>query len=363
VSAEVEGCPLWFESSDISLRPAPEAFGCALVPAAVEQRADLAFDAPVDPRWIAHVGALQHIWRQWWRIRQADIRPRTEERSPLVRAKGVGLCFSGGVDSFYSLLRSGFAFDHLVSVHGYDVKLSDTRRSAAAEQSLREVAAAVGAKPVTVRTNLREHPTFAGADWERSHGGALAALGHLLGDDIGILVISSSDPYHHDAPWGSHWKTDPLWSSSRIEIVHSGAGLWRNEKLQLIAGEDLVRRHLRVCWENRRPAGNCGHCEKCVRTMFVLAQAHQLEHFPVFDGAAPVRERIHQLPRIAPALFPDYEELLRQCTDPFLAEALRALLARSRTVRSPSVCRALAHRLPEVIPMRWRYGRRYLPAW
>jgi len=330
VGADVDGEVLWFESPDAPLRPQAEAFGCAALPVAIQHRANLVVDAPLDAVWLTNVRALQETWRQWWRVRPARIRPRAEERRPFAKARGVGLCFSGGVDSFYSLLRSGFAFDHLVYVQGYDVPLADAARAAAAEQSLREVAAAIGARAVVIRTNLREHPTFRGADWDRTHGGALAAVGHLLADRLGSLVLSSSYPYYHDTPWGSHWKIDPLWSSAQQEIVHYGAWLWRKEKLELIAGEDLVRRHLRVCWASHESRANCGRCEKCLRTMLVLALSGQLEHFPAFEGAADLAERIRALPPLSPTYFPNYEEFLRESRDPQVAEALRGLLARSR---------------------------------
>jgi len=358
VCAEVDGAPLWFESDDAPLRPQAEAFGCATLPVAVERRADLVIDAPLDTIWCAQVRALQCVWRQWWRIRRAGLHCRAEIRQPFAKAPGVALCFGGGVDSFYTLLRSGFAFDHLVFVQGYDVKLADSRRAAAAERSLRDVAAAVGAKAVVVRTNLREHPTFRSADWERGHGGALAAVGHLLCPTIGTLVISASYPYYHDVPWGSHWRIDPLWSASQIEIVHYGGWLWRTEKIEAIAGEDLVRRYLRVCWEGRGAEGNCSHCEKCLRTMLVLAEAKQLEHFPVFEGGAALVERINELPFLSPIYFLNYEGNLARSSDPRVAAALRALLERSRA-NVPTKGRTAARLLRRIPAALGRRARRW----
>ncbi|MCL5282185.1 MAG: hypothetical protein M1376_20030 [Planctomycetes bacterium] len=359
VCADVDGDPLWFESGDAPLQPAPEAFGCAALPVAVEHHADVVLDAPLDAVWNTHIQAIQETWRQWWRIRRARIYPRAEHKQPFAKAKGVALCFSSGVDSFYSLLRGGYAFDHLVFVQGYDVKLSDTARAQAAERSLREVAAVVGAKAVMLRTNLREHPTFRTADWERTHGGALAALGHLLGRTIGILVISASYPYYLDTPWGSHWKIDPLWSSSQVEIAHAGAWLWRKEKLEALAGEDLVRQHLRVCWQSGGSEVNCGFCEKCVRTMLILALAGQLEHFPIFGGSAPLAERINRLPSLVPTYFPNYEQFFRESKDPQVAEALCGLLRRSRATvpgLRGRTCR-LAQRFQGLIRRRGCEGR------
>lgn len=330
VCADVDGAPVWFESADVRLGARPEAFGCAMLPAAFAREANLIVDATVDETWAANVRAVQDVWRRWWGGRKVDVRPKAEESPDTARAKGKALCFSGGVDSFYTLLRGGFGFDHLVLVHGYDIKLSDQRRIATAEASAREIAAAVGAKAVVIRTNLREHPTFAGANWEKTHGGALVAVGHLLSDTVGLLVLSASYPYCYDHPWGSHWDTDPLWSSSVLEIVHFGADHWRADKLRAIAGEELVRKHLRVCWENLSERGNCGRCEKCIRTMLILAGAGQLADFPVFGGGVDLAERIRELPPLRRELVKVYEDFPQEGMDPAVAAALEALIARSR---------------------------------
>lgn len=333
VCADVDGAPLWFESADAQLAASPEAFGCAMVPAAFAREADLIVDATVDETWTANVRAVQDVWRRWWGGRHADVRAQSQEKRETPRAKGKALCFSGGVDSFYTLLRGGFGFDHLVLVHGYDIELSDQRRMAAAEASLREIAAAVEAEAVVIRTNLREHPTFAEADWEKAHGGALVAVGHLLSDTVGLLVVSASYPYCYDHPWGSHWDTDPLWSSSALEIVHFGADQWRADKLRAIAEDDLVRRHLRVCWKNLSEHGNCGRCEKCIRTMLILAGAGQLADFPVFDGGVGLAERMRELPPLRRQLVKVYGDFPRDGMDPAVAAALEALIARSRFVK------------------------------
>ncbi len=330
VCADVDGAPLWFESPDVRLEARPEAFCSAMLPAAFARGASLIVDATIDETWTANVRAVQDVWRRWWGGRKVDVGSKGEESRDTPRAKGKALCFSGGVDSFYTLLRGGFGFDHLVLVHGYDIRLSDRRRIAAAEASVREIAAAVGAKAVVIRTNLREHPTFVGAKWRRAHGGALVAVGHLLSDALGLLVLSASYPYCYDHPWGSHWDTDPLWSSSVLEIVHFGADHWRGDKLRAIAGEELVRQHLRVCWENLSEHGNCGRCEKCIRTMLILAGAGQLADFPVFGGGVDLAERICELPPLRHDLVKIYGDFPRDGMDRAVAAALEALIVRSR---------------------------------
>ncbi len=129
-----------------------------------------------------------------------------------------------------------------------------------------------------------------------THGGVLAAVGHLLSDSFGHLVISSSISKDRDKPWGSHWRIDENWSSSNLRITHFGAEHQRNEKLIMIANEPLVRSNLRVCWENRSSSGNCSICEKCIRTRVALMMAGELENYPGFEGAENLVEQIANLP-------------------------------------------------------------------
>lgn len=330
VCADVNGETLWFESGDLKLIASPEAFCSAMLPAAYFHEADLVVDAEVDDVWSSNIKDLQEVWCRWWGGRKAEVCSPDEQKQVASIAQGKALCFSGGVDSFYTLLRGPFDFDCIVFVHGYDIKLSDRRRAAAAEASLREIASALGIQAVTIRTNLREHPVFATADWEKTHGGALAAIGHLLRHTVGELVISASYPYCYDNPWGSHWNTDPLWSSSILKIVHFGADYWRAEKLRAIAGEDLVRRHLRVCWMNLSEQANCCRCEKCIRTMLVLAGVGQLSDFPVFGGGTGFVESIRNLPPLPGKLVKVYKDFPRDKMSPDVVKALDNLILWSR---------------------------------
>ena len=188
------------------------------------------------------------------------------------------------------MLRSDHEIDELLVAHGYDIPLADATRIDAVRTSLADVSAATGVTATVIRTNLREHPAGIHMDWERSHGGAIAALGHCRVDRIGDLLVSASLPYYARGTWGSHHRTDSGWSSSRLRVTHIGAELRRAVKLQRIADERVVQRNLRVCWENRAPSGNCGECEKCVRTMLVLTMCDRLDRFTVFPHD-DVRER------------------------------------------------------------------------
>ena len=295
VTAFVNRRPLWFESDDIELNPSPEAFASALLLASQHRGQRLVIETAVDGTWKKGVAGVIAKWSEWWGYE--PLLPLADTaRTPARTATNIrALSFSGGVDSFFSLLKAPKP-DFLVTVHGFDIPLADMRRMARLERSLHEASNLAGAQPIVIRTNLREHSANGRPYlWERSHGGALAAIGHLLAPPIAAYFISSTHSFAPDRPWGSSPHTDHLFSSSGVKIVHFGSEP-REEKILGILSHPLVRRHLRVCWENRKPEGNCSHCAKCLLVMIHLSEYGVLDEFDVFEGGTEIAQRLDALP-------------------------------------------------------------------
>lgn len=350
VSALVDGEAVWFESADTALRAAPEAFGSAFLIPALHRGARLEFDVALDPTWLANMSHLVGTFRDWWGT------PALVPAAPAPPAAGLaardaapvgagGLCFSGGVDSFHSLLRSGQTIDRLVAIQGLDIPVDDALRMAALTETLRDVSARRAVPFSVVRTNVRSHPLMRAAVWERTHGGALVSVGHALDATIGRLMISSSIPFRsRRESWGSHWQTDAYWSSSRLTVMNIGAEYRRRDKLRAIVNEPLVRRHLRVCWENRTSSGNCSRCEKCLTVMLLLAECGALEGCPVFEGAGDLPARIDALPRIRNSRTV-FRDLAR--SDALAPDVLRAVRAVVRRTERTETFRANTRRFLE----------------
>ncbi len=212
-------------------------------------------------------------------------------------------------------------------VHGYDIELEDEVRLRAFIPSLNAVAAQRGARAAIIRTNLRQHPLLRGAPWIHTHGGALAAVGHLLGSQVSRLVIASSVPRSYDIPWGSHWQLDPLWSSGAVSITHDGDDLSREQKAWALAHEPLLKTHLRVCWENRTPTGNCSVCDKCVNAMLLLQQAGHLETCTAFQKPSSFVALLEALPETT--FVRVYRAMCQRGLPPEVAVAVERLLQRT----------------------------------
>jgi hypothetical protein len=330
VWATVDGLPVWFESASAVLSPSAEAFASAFLIPALQHRVPLRIHARLSPTWRQNVRQLLGIFHNWWDYPDAlPIVSDGEAELPAKRPES-GQCFSGGADSFFSLLRGKHATDYLVFVHGFDISYRDAFRMRKYRPSLTAVAEAVGRPALIVRSNLRKHPLFASVSWERTHGGALAAIGHLLSPVMGSLVIPSSYTYNDPHPCGSHWTTDPLWSTENMQIIHDDASLYRLDKLKTMASEPLVRHHLRVCFENLALSGNCSRCDKCVRTMIVLAVRGELQHYPVFDQRTPIPAILDGMDPVHQDVHRRYESLRQEGLPAEIEAAVLRLLNRKR---------------------------------
>jgi hypothetical protein len=257
----------------------------------------------------------------------------------------VGCFFSGGVDSFFSVLTHRNELTHLVFVHGFDVELDDTELRDRVAIEARTAAAELDMPLIEVETDLRE--TFDRcSDWERYHGGALASVALLLRATLGKIYIAASDPWAVMVPWGSHPLLDPLWSTDDLTIVHDGSRADRGQKVESFRDEPVALKRLHVCWENPDGAYNCGRCGKCVRTMLDLRMAGLLDQCVTLpdnlDTARVARTPLSLQFRL---LWQRYlAQLERDDDDPDLARAIRSALQprRQRSLRAQKKARETA---------------------
>ncbi|WP_421119613.1 hypothetical protein ACE2AJ_19955 [Aquihabitans daechungensis] len=348
VEAVVDGVPLWVESDKLPLADVPEAWATAFCLPAARAEVRLRVERPVDPTWRAAANANVTTTSVWWggaRTLELDapdargprwhhrLRPRPARgHRPSTRATGRALCFTGGVDSFFSLLRDRHGPTHLLYVIGFDVEVDDAARADRVVDLVKQVAKARRLTPVIVRTNLRTHPRFASISWEHTHGAALAAVGHLLqprhrhGDHPAVL---RRGPPH---PVGARPDLDPRWSvPGRLEIEHGDATERRLDRIVAIAHDPLVHRHLRVCWQNVGSDLNCGRCEKCVRTMTTLAGAGVIDDCTTFPSRDDLPDRVEALGTIPVGLTPMWSDVLATDLRPDERRSIEALIERSST--------------------------------
>lgn len=300
VRAVVAGREVFFKSRQANLTLSAEALGTAfLLPAAFAGRRLVGGE--VDPVWLQGATSAWSLVGHWWNWKAKA--PDFKTAVPRQAAPGVGLAFSLGIDSFYSLFFSDRRPTHLLLAGGFDVPIANREVLEAMSNSVSDVSKTLGIDWVLIETNLRQHRLFKRLNWEFSHGGAVATLGHLMRETCGRLLVSSSFHQSESGPWGSHADLDPLWSSSSVEIEHFGDDVSRREKLRRliqhpVAGK-LLQKHLRVCWVAPNKNGNCGRCRKCLllrASLELLDPGFRLDTMPDSVELAPAIKALAPAP-------------------------------------------------------------------
>jgi hypothetical protein len=297
----------------------------ALLLAAMRLHAPLEVEGPVTTRLLHGADKFMRIMHGWDRgYRPVPVRADEAPDRP-VSGTAVAAFFSGGVDSFYTVLKNARApnlpaserISHLIFVRGFDIRL-DREHDALYKRALecvRSTAKALDKQVIRVQTNLKEvvEPV---AGWNMYYGQALAAAALGLAGFLRRVHVPAGHNVTDAPPRGSHVLLDPLWGTKELEVVHDGGEATRAEKVLWEVGRSPVALdHLRVCWENLGGKYNCGRCEKCIRTMVNLRVAGVLDRCRTFDRGLDLFE-VANLP-------------LRDANDrAFVRENLEALEAR-----------------------------------
>ncbi len=262
-------------------------FVAALLQLAMARREGLHIEGRVSARLLASLPTIMDIYQAWKPgLARVDVVAADIAATPAA-GTSCGLFFSGGVDSFYSLVKNDDASDgddritHLVLVFGFDIRLHNATLFEQIAARAAEVAQRAGKQLVVVETNVRTLSDRI-VLWDLYHGGPMAGVGLALGGLLRRGIIASSYAYQELHPWGSHPLLDFLWSSEGVELVHDGCEATRLQKVCRISTSDLALASLRVCWQNEDTQYNCGRCEKCLRTMIALHLVGALDRCATF---------------------------------------------------------------------------------
>lgn len=253
--------------------------------AAVRRRVPLRLKGPVSAGLLAASRGIQETYARWYpESAIVEVRAGSAEEAPPPSepcGPETGCFFSGGIDSGYSLLKHRAEVTRLVFVHGFDVAVGRADLLARVREPLARTARELGLPLVEVTTNLREF-TDSLVSWIQCFGFGLAAVALFLRPRFRRMIIPGSNTYPRLHPSGSHPLLDPRWGVDGYRIDHDGCEVTRIDKARAVASSDELLRSLRVCWENRDGAYNCGRCEKCLRTMAELKVVGALERCPAF---------------------------------------------------------------------------------
>ena len=186
--------------------------------------------------------------------------------------KSAIMAFSGGLDSIFALHahkkgllgRRALEIQAAVLIQGFDIPLAEHKAFDMAQSHVKAILDSYGVRLNVVRTNWQKPFCI---KWGMTHVLGIAAVLHLFHRQFGSGVIADDVAYDTQVtPWSSNAITNQMLGCGGFPIRTTGASWSRTEKASFVAANPAVLEHLRVCYERPELGGNCGECEKCIRT-------------------------------------------------------------------------------------------------
>lgn len=253
--------------------------------------------------------------------------------SEIIESEGaVGTGFSAGVDSFYTVLKhikpdeSSYRLTHLLIVNNGAFTHSPVEHSGKLfhkqVERLTPVARELGLPLIPINTNSTDFYIEIGKDDRNSNyvlgpnpikiAACVYALQKLFsvyfiasGMQMDKFKFSTADP---NLALLFHVK---MCSSDSIVFYESGSEVNRLQKVEYIASNEVVQKHLSVDYGN-----NCSHCKKCLRTMFELYSINMLDKFDsVFDVDDFKKHLSNRIGSYLTEKGDRYDGFIKECTD------------------------------------------------
>ncbi len=332
---------LWFcrPSAYGSLNAPGDPYLMATIIPALALHEDLYIDAPVTEQLLERIeSCLVPQILQWNpEFRNVTIRTRNvvPGQSSNLRNE-VGSFFSGGLDSWHSLVENQDTITHLIHIHGFEIQLDNSQLWNLAHSRVRDVAKEFGKQAIPIVSNFEEmlkitrqrledagrpYPDFVVKAYI---GCQLATVALLLQKRMGRAIIPSSWTMATPPPVGSHPLIEPRLSSDFYGFELKGVNSTRIDKIKFLKNiypEGL--RQLRVCYKNRPEEAihpNCGKCFKCIRTLMEMRAAGAAPYTDSFHTGIDLRSlRINQQPKGTAEFWQDIADAANESGDTHLA--------------------------------------------
>jgi hypothetical protein len=177
-------------------------------------------------------------------------------------SRGVGLFFSGGLDSTFSA-ETLEDIDTLISVWGFDIPVTNSAHWNLTLDIIKPYAKELNKELLVVKTNIRELSNGLvewGGDY---HGTALAGVSIALTKHLKKNYLAASRQ-RTEPDWGHSAELADAYTTPN-HLIEQTEGIERIAKAHGIANIPRTT-YVRVCYRNVKGKANCGTCKKCVRT-------------------------------------------------------------------------------------------------
>lgn len=285
-----------------------DAFLLGLLHSAMYENMDIICEAPVSSELLFQIKMyyVPVVSRNMPDLHDIKIYSRSIE-DPVVSENAVCTGNSGGVDSFYTMLKySDNSLGEYKLTHAMfnNISTADDEEERIRKlfdkdiKAKEECANALGLKFVSMYSNLYSfyrHPGIYNHYFTLQYVSAAYALSKLFS----VFYFSSTFPVEkfslNKEMVHSSGRFDLFTmgcvSTSIVKVYSTGSEVNRLEKMRYIANNEIVHHYLQVCSIEQSPGGyehltklNCGYCHKCSRTIGILYALDCLEYYEnIFD--------------------------------------------------------------------------------
>jgi hypothetical protein len=289
---------LWFsfpEEFEPWVSDRSDAFVTGVLRMAMYFKEPLEVRGVVSPLLAYNLEESQRLFKHWFPniLNMIDVNYQDlSAPSPEQITGAVGLSFSGGVDSTFSLFQHlpqnqsipQARVTHLLFNQGFNRADFDEASYQAALEKFKSLVKRLNIKIIPANTNARSlsEPWIV---WTMACHSSLVGTPLILSNLFSTFIVPSSLTYAEiDKPLCDSSLVDHLYSTETMKFIHHGASYTRMQKVAVIGTWEEAQNSLRVCLDPERSFGiyNCSYCEKCVSTMIMLKMTGDLEKFQTF---------------------------------------------------------------------------------
>lgn len=260
---------------------------------------EIHLDQPVTPAAAGILDRLGYANHLWMMPGNAPLRLRHEVGAPAplpATRQDKVLCLSGGVDSTQAGIEAitDHGYTHGLLVAGADYAGASEPGFVDLKARVTRIADRLGLDLLVVETDLRQQ----GMNWNMLHSVNLAMCLNALQPRLAEAAIAMDNSLTQQLtrhPWGNCSELVAALSSEALPIRPLGERVTRVQKVGAIAAHDpALLDDLSVCYRDTSTGGNCGRCEKCIRTRLAMV-CLGLDQSASFPATEPLEDLVPTL--------------------------------------------------------------------
>ena len=225
-----------------------DAFVVGLVPIAMSLGEDMTVKGTMSQILSYNLSLYQGFFYFFYKNKLKRIKINADRYEKYNKYGKATICaFSGGVNSFYTLIKNlndnkdnkKYEVTDILYIENLD-KYYDPVLKINKKNKIIELSKKLKVRPIFIETNLKEiSDKYVDFDYQ-SKGAIISSCGLLLKKYAGRFYIGSPFDYHVPFPYGSNPITDILCSTENFEIIHHGPDFSRIKKIEYLTDHKIT---------------------------------------------------------------------------------------------------------------------------